>query len=130
MKRIMISTLAIIFILITTACSGAPSDMSPEIYDMGLSALKAVDDYIDNKIDYDTASDKLDGLHSSMVYVTENSERDEYGLLIYPENLSAQTLTLSIKIHLSGEHSGHSTYNELLEARNELAQLLGERKRK
>ena len=130
MKKFICILLSLVLTLGLSACGGKPSTMSEEMYEVGLSALKTTDDYMDNKIDYRTAYNKLDGLYNQMEHIYENGEKKESGLPVYFDDFSIQTDTLSIKIHLSGEHSGHSTYNELLEARNELAQLLGESKRK
>lgn len=130
MKKFICLVLSLILIFGLSACGGKPSTVSDEMYDAGLSVLKAVDDYMDNKIDYDTASSKIDGLRDTMDRIYENGERTEYDSPVYSDDLMVQILTNPISIHLLGEHTGHSTYNELLDARNELAQLLGRSNRK
>lgn len=91
-----------------------PAGMSDEMYSIGTSAIKVIDDYIDNNIDYETAYNKLDGLYEQAERQAE--EESGYSSIKYDISL--------LRSELHFEHNGNSTYSELLEERNDLAEYL------
>ncbi len=98
--------------------------------EVGKSVVHTVDDYIDGKIDYSAARKKIDGLSDKIDGILENEEKDKYGTVINSSDFSVSTKTLSISLSLLGESTGHATYDELLTDRNELAEIVGMKKRK
>lgn len=92
-----------------------PSGMDDEIYTIGKSAVKVIDDYLDNSADYDTTYRKLDGLADQVESVIE--EKDiSYSPIEYDISF--------LRSELYREYSGRSNYSDLLEKRNELAEEL------
>lgn len=115
---------AIIVILIGFAIyyinTKKPANVSEEMYSYGESAIKIVDDYIDNEISYDVANQKLSGISDSADYYYDNEDDNTKKLhdFIIKSSISLLDSTLYF------EHSGKATYFELLDRRNELAEEL------
>lgn len=129
MKKIIVFVLSII--MTTTLCScNNNSDLSSDMRDAGKNVVKIVDDYMDSKIDYSTADTKLGGAKDSIDIIYDNSERDEYDLPIHKQDFDVQLSVNSISIALLAESTGHGTYDELLEKRNDLAKIVGVNQRK
>ena len=102
-----------------------PFNISDEMYNYGESTIKVIDDYIDNEIDYDSATQKLDGIVSSIdYYESENEEEQKSSDFL----IEADIIILKSELFL--EHLGKSTYSELLDSRNNLAEHLNISKRR
>ena len=102
-----------------TACNTRPNELSDEMYNCGITALKTMDDYIDGKIDYQTAYNKLQGMSERSDNIDDQSTDDK----IVSGKISLAVLTVT------NSYLGNQTYNEMIVERNELAKSLGESER-
>lgn len=124
---IILFIILVVFFLFFKLSHKKPSNVSEKMYSYGESAIKVIDDYLDNEINYDTAHDKLDGLQSSSKWYLDSDEsiKKEYNSDFF---VCTEIGLLDSALFL--EHSGASTYSELLESRNNLAEELNISKRK
>ncbi len=130
MKKFICILLSLVLTLGLSACGGKPSTMSEEMYNAGKNALKIVDDYIDNEIDYDTAFRKLNNTEELIDDIYEKCEKKDNGLPMLANESKVMYLTSLMQVALYKENYGSGTYTELLESRNDLAEVLNESKRK
>lgn len=122
---IVICVIIILGNVIIYFCNRKPSNISDEMYNYGESTIKVIDDYMDNEIDYDSAAQKLDGIVSSIdYYESENEEEHKSSDFLIEADISI------LKSELFLEHLGKSTYSELLDSRNNLAEQLNISKRR
>jgi hypothetical protein len=100
-----------------TACGGRPDTISEEMYNHAESAIKAADAYMDNKMSYDDAYEKLDGLaDSAKRYSAKSSE--------YTKNNTTYYMIGNLRSSVALEHRGSETYAELVKMRNDLAEMI------
>lgn len=87
------------------------------MYNYGKSTIKVIDDYMDNEIDYDSVNQKLDGIVSNIDYYESQNEQKSSDFLI-------EAGISILKSELFLENLGKSTYTDLLDSRNNLAEKL------
>lgn len=120
-----------ILIFCTSLCScGNKSTTSYEMKNLGSNIIKITDDYIDGKIDYETAKRKINGTKDEIDNTYEKVEHTVSGLPVYMNDYEISLLSTYLSVALTDEHLGTGTYDELLEKRNEIAEIVGEKKRK
>jgi len=107
----------LIILCMLTSCK--PSELSDEMYDCGITALKAVDDYIDRKIDYQEAFNILKGMSDRAGKIQGQNDKEKI--------LNSQIGL--VKITVDSAYLGIDTQSELIERRNRLAEGLGENSR-
>lgn len=122
-KKTIVSLLMSALALMLTACGNEGRNLPKELSDICISAVKAADDYIDHKISYDEASNKISDLSSmaSEYYDKHKDDEDKDGTDMIGVNIELNSLSFEIM----QEHIGYSTYVDLLTKRNELANSVG-----
>ena len=88
MKKILSAILVLAMLLSMTACGvKVPDGMTKETYSLGKDALKIMDQYLEEKIDLSTASDKLmeisDALDAESDVLEEEKESGSLDVLEY-----------------------------------------------
>lgn len=79
MKRFIALLVAAAVLCAFLSACGKPSDVSPEMYDIGITALQVADDYMAYKIDYNTAWAKIENLSDdAQVVYDRNKESDHH----------------------------------------------------
>lgn len=110
-----------------TACSGSEPKASNKAISVGSQVIATVDDYLDGNITYDEADNKLSELYDDMSYVSDMDEDDEHKT--YDLSISIDLLTISHNVTTDHFHGTNETYDDIMEARNELAEKIGEKDR-
>ena len=102
-----------------TACRN--SNVDDEMYNIAESVVITVDAYMDNKLSFDEAYEKIKGL--------DNQSDNWYDQHKDDPNNTDSVLThfdiSSLRFSLYDEHSGYGTHADLQEARDELADHIG-----
>ena len=79
MKKILSVILVLAMLLTMTACGAkVPDGMSKETYSLGKDALKIMDQYLEDKIDLSTASDKLMAISDALEAERESGDPDAF----------------------------------------------------
>ena len=116
MKKFLTAILAVILLFSLVACGNSkPSDMTDEVYDLGIRALNAADDYIDNKPTADYASAIISDCASKLRTLTEHITASQPDIMV-----CISVTILSTFFTISEEH----TMAEFIEKRNFLAEKL------
>lgn len=98
-KKIIAALLCGVFLL--SGCSGKPSGMSDEVYEIGCQALKIIEKYNAAEISADDAYDRIDKLHDNLGEIEEENPDDEHAW-----NISTDLLGILIDLssdQISGE---------------------------
>ncbi len=111
-----ISLLVICLIIFLVGCK--PSDVTDEYYDAGIRVLEIVDSYLDFKIDSDTAYERINSINENL---------DEAKDLTTDSNIKFWINSLAWD--LNPMYIEYNTDVEISDARNTLAEYLGESKR-
>ena len=128
-KKILALALGAVMTVSICGCSssGSSTKASSKAISAGIRALELADSYLDNKARYSKISDELDSLSDSLSYADPSVDDS-------PEtkaDFSIQLAILSIdtKIMLDDMDSTAKTYEDVLKARNNLAEEIGEKTR-
>lgn len=115
MKRMFCLILTIIVVVSCAACSSKRmSGISDRAYEYGLAALETADDFIDGKIDAETATQNLDRV--GILVDGCDGENDA---------LVSSRISL-VKLYIARKGNGTGTMDQVEEHRDSLAELLGE----
>lgn len=90
-KKIIIMLLCGTFLL--SGCSGKPSGMSDEVYEIGSQALKIIEKYNVAEISADDAHDRIDKLYDNLEEIEEANPGDEHA-----SNISNDLLMILIDL--------------------------------
>lgn len=122
-----LAALSLALCLALTGCGGSKREPSEKAIAIGKSALVTVDDYLDKKIGYDEADKRIESFYDDMDYVSdEDNRQDEH----HAKDFGIRTHLSSISIYMMSDHNNDGeAYTKLLDARNELAEDIGEKKR-
>lgn len=101
-----------------------PEDIGVEHYEYGKKALDIVDQYIDNRIDSNTANNRLRNLYD---WDYEDLPETDFADINHKNNFSVERNVTSVKLELSDICFGQGTLDELIEKRNALAEVLNEK---
>lgn len=116
----------LILALVLTGCSkGKPNDISEAHYKYGLKALEIVDEYLDFNITAKNAREKIDALTNE----SDSLPKTEFKSPDHAKNSGVEHEVTMLSYELLKIDNGSGTYDDLLEQRNELAELLNEKKR-
>lgn len=113
--------------LLLASCGTEERTASEKAISVGKQALEATDCYLDGEATYDRAYEKIGDLYSDMSYVSDQEFNEEH----HAEDSMIRTHISSIQTRLTSDnfHNDSDSYKELLDARNKLAEDLGEKKR-
>ena len=110
---------ALLALCCLTACKS--SQVDEEIYNCGESVIRAVDAYMDNKATYDETNKKIEGLYKQVeTWCDEHSDAENQAY-----NFAVRIQINSLDFELYKESLGDSTYADVLEKRNKLAEEIG-----
>lgn len=128
MKRSFLSGILVIVVLVIalSGCSGS-TKASDKAISIGKQAVSVVDDYLDGKLTYDEADEKLDGLKSDMQYVDDLPQDDEHKAADF--GISTDITLISHDLLIDNVDNTSESYDELVDRRNALAEEVGEKKR-
>lgn len=123
------SIILLICVMVLMALSGCKKEKtaSEKAISVGKKVIETVDGYLDKKLDYDQARQKIKELEDEMEYLDERDHDDKYyssDLLVSSSITMVQSKILSDKMDSSSD-----SYDKLVESRNELAKKIGEKKR-
>ena len=134
MKKTIITLIVALALLFVIGCNrGKPENMSDTVYEYGLSALETVDDYLDGKIDEDTAEERLDRVGRSVASAIDR-EKEELGTdvllgTIYSDDTRISHYIVMVGYEIFQKDSGTGKTSEILKFRNSLADCLNQKKR-
>ena len=120
MKRIIAIIIAATLICYLLSACGKPSDVSPEMYDIGITALQTADDYIAYNIDYATTRAKIDTLSEDAQVIYERNKGTEYSSGDFDVKFYINRISISM---ISSNYDGVPA--DIKEARDTLAHKLG-----
>ena len=124
LKRVVFCVL--VMALVLTGCSeGKPSNISEAHYKYGLKALEIVDEYLDFNITAKNAREKIDALTNE----SDSLPKTEFKSPDHAKNFGVESGVTLLSYELLKIDTGSGSYDDLLEQRNELAELLNEKKR-
>lgn len=116
MKKFLTAILSVVLLFSLVACGNSkPADMTDEVYDLGIRALNAADDYIDNKPTADYASAIISDCSSKLETLTGHIAAPRPDVMV-----CISVTILSTFFTISEEH----TMAEFIEKRNFLAEKL------
>lgn len=113
---IALAMLLLVSSLLMTGCNKGLDNVSEDAKYLGQRALTITDKYLDYEISNSTADDELDGIYSRL----DNLDSDLTGDFMIKLDVSG------IQSALLSERAGLDSGRKVLEARNELAEDLGE----
>lgn len=128
MKRSFFSGILVILALaiILSGCSGG-TKASNKAVSVGKQAVSVADDYLDGKLTYDEADEKLDELSDEMDYVDDMKQGDKNKAADF--SIQANIVRLSSGIFNDSISGTDETYDSVVDTRNSLADKVGEKKR-
>ncbi len=109
--------------LLFSGCKRDETKASDKAISIGTQVVEIADDYLDYKLSSDDAKDKIDALYEELDYVNDLTESDENYL--YDFSISIGVFDVSTKIFLDDIDHTAATYDDVLEARNNLAEDVG-----
>lgn len=128
MKRFLALVLvAAITLASLCACSNNAVNVSEKALAIAQSAIEATDDYLDSKVGYDEVSNKLTELENEMNYVYDKTDEERMKNNDFYV-LSDITIIRSC-ITNDNFYNSDTSYKEIIEARNSLAEEAGLEKR-
>ena len=131
MKKITSIILCAVFLLTLCSCGGGkPEDMSDAMYQIGLNALTAADQYIAGEITGDAAYDKLEEYYkqaeAQIEYDKELTSSDVLAGTEYWRDSLVSTSILTMQLVIGRVKYGDGAMSEVQESRDSLAETLGE----
>jgi len=129
MKKLIVLLLAVVLLL--TACSSTKFPMTSQHEKYGRKALEIADAYLDFDLTLDEAKEKIDDLRKSEASLPDPGEDEEIGSLSVKTHVSSlQSAFFSAALRADGLKGLASEESaDILKARNDLAELLGEKTR-
>ena len=125
MKKVIMPFLCLSLILFAACSTGI--DASDKAVSVAKNAIEVVDAYLDGEMTYSETSDQLDTLKSEMDYVDEMEPGAEHKAEDF--SIGAKILMLSTKVTSNSIYGDSESYEEVVDARNELAEDVGLGKR-
>lgn len=120
MKKILTTLLMVgMLTMMFSSCSGKPSGMSDNVYDACKKMIDVADQYIDAEITINEADDKMEVLEKRLTNLN--------GLVEEEAKAKAVSLTSAISMaefHAISSPVSQESFNEIQNARNELAELI------
>lgn len=120
MKRFITVVVASTMLCAILCSCGKPRDVSDEMYDIGIAALKVADEYMAYEIDGDTAYGKMDSLYYDADIVCERTKDTEFHSGDFGIKLDISAIVVNI---ISANYKG--VPSDIKKDRDELAKDLG-----
>ena len=111
LSMVLVATTSCVFLV---GCGGKPSDVSWDVYNLGVEACDALDDYIQGKMTQDTCYEKLEDISDRAEEIKE--EIDE-------ENISDSLVLMEISNAYRSVSSAHVEEGETYKAEDTLGEL-------
>lgn len=111
----------IIFIICYPFFNTKPNDLSDSHYKAACKVLEITDDYLDYTITADECYDKIETIQSTLNGYNSNVTEDVI--------VESQIFNLKINISSANRKSSDTTFNDIVESRNELAKYIGKKER-
>ena len=127
LRRFFIIVFSIILVLLTFSSCGGKTKASDKAISVAKSAIGVADDYLDSKLSYSEASEKLSKLKDEMEYVDNLETGDAHKAADF--SISTSITLLSSDIFNDSLKGSSDTYDKILKARNDLADKAGLSKR-
>ena len=99
-------------------CGGKPSDVSQEVYDLGVETCDVLDDYIQGKMKQDTCTDKLDEIADRAEELDQNEDNTSKDNLILTTIRLASFSVNPLFISEGETYKAEDTMQELKEQLN------------
>jgi|GEM_PF-4968654 len=116
----------LILALVLTGCGkGKPNDISEAHYKYGLKALEIADEYLDFNTTAKIARIKIEALTKEK----DSLPKTEFKSPDHAKNTSVESKVTLLSYDLLQIDTGSGSYDDLLKRRNELAEILNEKKR-
>lgn len=134
-KTTTLLTIILILALLLAGCgSGSkPDDTSDKMYELGVAALEAADEFLDGSLDGDEALKRIAAASTSASYQYEKEKEETGSETLFGTEYSNDYYIWSyigfLESKLSRKVDGVGTSNDVIETRNTLAEHLNERKR-
>lgn len=134
MKKYGIFLFCGIILLTMSACSRKGTDnLSEEMKELGIAAVEITDDFLDGSITGDDALEKLDNNYSSANQCYEKElEAAGSDTLVgtdYWRDSTVPTYIMSLEMSVRKSNKGNGTKEDVIEDRNKLAEIVGEKGR-
>ena len=123
--RIIIATLATAVIL--ASCGTKERTASAKATSTGKQVISTLDGYLDGDISYEEANEKISDLYEDMAYVSDQDTSDEHHI----KDAAIRTHISAIDTGLTYDNfkNDSDSFDRLVDARNKLAEDLGEKER-
>lgn len=131
MKKIGIFLLCGMMLFIMCGCSGKEgmSGLSEEMKELGIAAVEIADNFLDGKITGEEAVEKLEknSFMADLQYDMEKkeAEKDTEARTDYKNGSLVTSSILLLKISICDKNDGTGTEKDIIENRNNLAEIVG-----
>lgn len=128
-KRITLLVLPILTIAMILVGCGSKVNATDKAISVGRSAIEIADEYLDNNCTADSALRDLEALSEKMEYVDSmpNGTSEEQSQRTADFGVQSALVVLSHEIMM--DKYQNDRYDDIVDARNEIAELIGEDKR-
>jgi hypothetical protein len=99
-------------------CGGKPSDVSQEVYDLGVETCDVLDDYIQGKMKRETCEDMLDDIANRAEELDKNEDNTSTDDLILTEIRLSPFSVSSLSINEGETYKAEAAMEELKEQLN------------
>ncbi len=128
MKRFALFLLIVALLMGVAACSPA-SKASQKGQSVAKQAIETLDDYLDGNTTLDSAREKLFDLHDQMSYTNEYAGKEKTDAQQEDWFISHHLLMAALAVDMDSYKGNADTYDDIIKQRNELAALVGIKKR-
>ena len=120
--RSIIAVLLALVVFLSCGC-GSKTKASDKAISVAKQAVEVADNYLDGKVSKDIAYDKLNSLYDEMSYVDNLTDSDPNKTEDF--YIQLDTLHLSTSVLLNDINNDSKSYDEVIKARNDLAEDAG-----
>lgn len=121
LKRTVSLILVVAFLLVLCSCGGKSSDISDAMHRIGVNAIKAADDYIDGTLTEEGAYRKISNYSEQARLLCDQENGNNY-----PKDETVWVYISGLSARMLGAWVGSSTMADVIEERDELANVLGQ----
>ena len=117
MKKFVYLFMTLLLVFLMVSCNSSTPNISNETTSAIKRSIKIADKYLDYDMDYETAGKELDKIINSLKNLKNPTHDDE----------SIKITIMSLDANILYDQIGDSEYDEILQLRNELADIIGEK---